>query len=839
MSIAPFEVFYMSFFDRVSTKVRYLINGKQIKDLTINEKKKFIVDCLVDSRTVKVKKITEIKTTREDEMREEMLDENTLPVELDVIFQEFFMKSDGSMIPKEQQIDLISSSLRSIPDTILDVNSKSIFLQTYFGKFRGNFLENITDVAYDESLPALRATTRKTNKLGLGINVLEYNAATKHKIDNSSFIILTVGLLKNYGDSKIEKELSEIQRDYFELDYESAIKKILNVVNTLKSNNKNDQNLTKVCNSVINALKKCYEVKPSKNDPRRFYENKLSQYMLGEYYEGGKLQSVDKLSRALLGTPTVSPEEVEKSIASISDLPELSTMKVSGEKQFNFITKLKHSSPKYLSKDRINRPGIVARELETMGEELGDSVWSVNLGALKANSPNYPDEISIQNLRNRPVDSVQTESMGGKGYSEQNKRQRAAFISSISGHIFATIANLLFYIDSVKNKIPKNELQKDINNFLLANVGTYIKRGYHSAHELIDVLREPNIKKEFKKRGIKIDVNFEDILFDNAMNATLPYAKNLGLKETLHVELVEKIKEKIISFSEKLGKETKSDRENKIPKMAVEFYEYLSRKERSTSDEEILKLISQEKNKLITKFPEIGSELKSKTKSEQELKEKKSGELKTIHEKYGKSSDVYAIERMIDALDISKESLGQEVKDSFFKAIINYLKENKIITEQNNIVAEKIKNSLESNFYLDSSNKDRGLGGLIKTVLSDMRTIPDLKISDESIKMIEQILNDETKKNEDKLKYYSEVDRLITLTLTGTASNRPSITELSSLLSRMQQKVEENKKLKAQQIEHKLTATPYLEIKMKEEQKKEKKEEEQIDLKSRLEPKNP
>ena len=110
-----------------------------------------------------------------------------------------------------------------------------------------------------------------------------------------------------------------------------------------------------------------------------------------------------------------------------------------------------------------------------------------------------------------------------------NNRYYAAYVGSVSGHACEIVGMLDKYI---KHNQKNQKLEEDLHLFLVQLVAVYIKRGYHSALEIIDVLHDPPIQDLFNQYGVTINLdqyfNCEEAasFFEYAMNDALAYTKH-------------------------------------------------------------------------------------------------------------------------------------------------------------------------------------------------------------------------------------------------------------------------------------------------------------------------
>ncbi len=447
-------------------------------------------------------------------------------------FLELLIKSsETEPLEKQEVIEILRGAIKSIPDTEVSVKAKHDFIAEYFDFYK----KSLTDIAYDESLQALLKP-----KIITSINLNTYKEAFKGEVNYSDYTVLSVGMLRELSktNTQLNKQIEAVEKEYFEHDYEKCLEMVTKICSDLKTTG--EPQAIAVANAILDAQKKCVDVDPAQNDTKRYFNTKLSQYILGKTKDLAFLNSINTISQRLLSKRVTSSTEAEEAIASIAELPNTAELITR-----DFI--LRAGSPKYQIKDRMIREGFENREDEALSGEISQiDLLSFNLGQLRSNSPNFRDELAMHAIRNRIVD-VNRPREGQSGYTATEKRWRDTFISSISGHTFYTVAVLERYMRNYRNSaLPRGEkdpiLERDINNYLIAYVGTYAKRGYHSIHEVLDVLREPNIIQVFKDFGVTLNVAISPTILRYAMNDTLAYSKALSIKNVAQEVLKSKIK---------------------------------------------------------------------------------------------------------------------------------------------------------------------------------------------------------------------------------------------------------------------------------------------------------
>ena len=327
--------------------------------------------------------------------------------------------------------------------------------------------------------------------------------------------MLTLGLLQgSLSGQPVHLELNHIRQLYLNTDYEKAIEKIKEVAD------KHQSVLGIHLNNLIgNKSGQLVEVDIHKNYPRRFFENRLAQLHSGLQCN---LESIDTISQHILKKPVRNAEEAEYAILNISE-----DMSNALEIEMR-VDDLKGQSTWYSMKDRFDKRGFSDKAMESVGEVHKEEVYSRNKGMLNSNAPNFYDELTEREIRNRVVDVASIYGEDVPGYSYSNPR--GAFSGSFSGHCFKIVATLEMYM---KEHIGDKNLTTDINNFLKSVVTSYISRGYHGFYEMTDVLKEPHIQKVFQDSGVELDLKWLDNIVDKASKDSQEYTKTLCLKKVV------------------------------------------------------------------------------------------------------------------------------------------------------------------------------------------------------------------------------------------------------------------------------------------------------------------
>lgn len=348
-------------------------------------------------------------------------------------------------------------------------------------------------------------------------------------VDPSEFIILMLGLIQQLinkpeeekqSRSNLELELQKIRVAYLITDYETALQCIKNIVEQHSS--KINEAYHKLIDGktisqlILNKLENpLLDIDIYTNHSRRFFENRLSAIYIykRDHFQASLVASLDRVSRFLFTKPVKSIQDVKRAINLIAN-----TSREEGAE----LEILKSKTSLYSKKDRRRKNGIDSK--------IG-TIFSRNRGVLTSNSPNFFNEISGVDLKNRVPDRGYI--IGNpRGYSLTNKRH--AFAGSISGHAYSAIFNLRRYM--ICNGADIN-LSNDINLILEALVFEYIHLGYHSYAEMMDVFSQAEILFLFKLYDVNLDLEFAHQYLEEALNETRQYTKTLCLKRTMSDEL--------------------------------------------------------------------------------------------------------------------------------------------------------------------------------------------------------------------------------------------------------------------------------------------------------------
>ncbi|HAU0241045.1 TPA: lpg2527 family Dot/Icm T4SS effector [Legionella pneumophila] len=343
------------------------------------------------------------------------------------------------------------------------------------------------------------------------------------KLDESDFILLSVKYLEKSLGKKKEFSVffEDIEKLYFKQNYKEAIEKILDFCK------KNESLLSEQVVQRLAEVAPRLKSNPKDNESRRLYETLYADHLESVIKQESDLSVFNELRDSY---NAVKPEYAVTHETEIKNLDEA--------KQFilsfvmlndNVELPLKAQSARYPKKDRSR-------------EELGNTP-SANPGIMKPNSPNFTD--NLVPVRDVPKIAINEKVVGG--YSKT--KPTTPFVASLSGTTYSLMVVLTDYIE--KHKTDK-DIEKKVNQIINLWISSYIKEGYHSYSEVVDVLTEPFLQSIFDKANIKLNYGVLDDTHAEFRKAQ-DYVFGLTIRSSMHHELQERFKNK-----EKLQEEVKN-----------------------------------------------------------------------------------------------------------------------------------------------------------------------------------------------------------------------------------------------------------------------------------------
>ncbi|HAT1595979.1 TPA: hypothetical protein JAN72_07805 [Legionella pneumophila] len=470
-------------------------------------------------------------------------------------------------------LTILMNAFQSIPELSLDSKTGTLSMKTKKAllplliekvdtSIAKSIMSQLTDISFDSVLPAFRPSIGDPSYQKTNISLSKYLSLVGDKTDISEFLILTISLFSSLkiGDKGFLQELST---DYLFVRYDDCLNKIME---KLKEKKVIEQLGQREVQKIMEASTNLKPFNPMRNDPRRFFETRLAQYINGlshsektleidltkecmepedEELRDNTLKACNKILQFFLGDcgRVDTPREMEQKICIFANGYK-DTSKFT-KKEVEFITGVLHHAEAHKGRDRVGRKestGIKERKFETDSEKVGSDVWNCGGGVMKGCSPVFYDA-QREPMRNMLVDSstVAPNNEDGKQWFWNNSRQYSSYVGSISGHTCNIVGMLTKYMAEYKED---PDLQSDINLFLIQVIGVYAKRGFHAMLEVIDVLHDPYVQDIFKEYGVKVNLysyfkeNPELAGFlQHAMNDATTYTQALVNKEHVRVAL--------------------------------------------------------------------------------------------------------------------------------------------------------------------------------------------------------------------------------------------------------------------------------------------------------------
>lgn len=404
---------------------------------------------------------------------------------------------------------ILKHAMQMIPDTFLSIDEKRKICEL----ISPSLVKKIDRYAYHESVKPLALYKAESKGKIKDSEILKIRG---DHIDISEFILLCRGVFSNkLEDPKNKEKLDEVLELYQSLKYDEAVVLLEQIMY---------QNISMIGKEVFNYFKKLLRknispVVSERNYSRRFYENRLAQYYLGDV----NLDSFNKISHQVIGIEVKTHEQVLKAVMDIFNEWDPGFMN-----RYGVLSAL---SQGYKRRKRKLREHFDYDE-SGVGKLLGEKVYSRNPGLMVSMQPALLDELTHQSLRNKVVDKYRLDSKD----SYAPDRMHAAYAASISGHTFYMVAVLESYMEK-NSKDPM--LSQDIHNYIKAFIGSYVGAGYHGFHEVLDVFHEPHILKIFEKYNVFLNLKCPEKILQQAAADTQEYTKNICSKRSLHSELLE------------------------------------------------------------------------------------------------------------------------------------------------------------------------------------------------------------------------------------------------------------------------------------------------------------
>ncbi len=327
-------------------------------------------------------------------------------------------------------------------------------------------------------------------------------------LDESAFLLVAANLLEKKLGSKhgFIDFLAKLKTQYFHQDYQGALESLRQYAK------KHEDVLGAVFVQALVDKSMQLTSNPNENTTRRFFETIYAQNLDKQAQEISDFSVFHDLNGVY---NRVKPEFVEDVQTKIENYEQARKLMLAFEIMNDSIELgLKDQSSLYKKKDR-NRA------------ELGDVLIS-SPGIMRSTAPNYADKL----VEAHKMPKIEMDPNKKTGYSHSNPQ--TPFVASVSGTTFTLMVVLTEYVKEHKDD---TNLQANINQIINFWNATYIKEGYHSIRELVDVFNEPHIKKVFTDANVTLDFCQRDA-FDAAFAEAQSYAVQLANRSVMHEELI-------------------------------------------------------------------------------------------------------------------------------------------------------------------------------------------------------------------------------------------------------------------------------------------------------------
>jgi hypothetical protein len=336
-------------------------------------------------------------------------------------------------------------------------------------------------------------------------SLLNLNA---ENLDESSFLLIAAKLIENIlGEERVANFLASFKRLYFQQNYPEAFASLHQFCT------QHEKALGAAFVQTILIKSSQVRSDPMENPSRRFFETMYAQSADNEYQQQQDFSVFEDLKKVY--------NEVKPGFALA-----LQTDVDNYEKARNLLLafQIMNDSIELLLKGKSS----VYKKKDRNRAELGSTLTS-NPGIMKSTAPNFADKVVVAHEKPKITIDPNIE----EGYSKNNPR--TPFVASISGTTFTLMVVLTEYI---KQHQKDPNLQQKLNQIVNFWNATYIKEGYHSIKELVDVFEDPHIQQFFTEANISLNFCQQNAL-DEAFVKAENYALALANRSVMHQELTE------------------------------------------------------------------------------------------------------------------------------------------------------------------------------------------------------------------------------------------------------------------------------------------------------------
>lgn len=402
---------------------------------------------------------------------------------------------------------IVMNAMSRIPDTLIGFQAKVDLSKEISPAVQG------LRVAYAEFVES-----RQYEASSGIVSVIDFKkVCANNNIDKGDYILLCLGLVQPLVESSrdVRDYVNDIRYYYLDSNYDAAIHLIREMAqaDSLLGRKKSE--------AILNAGASIRPINKGKHYSRRFFENRLIAFSQAEFND---YVSVNDIARDYLPGQFNAATNMPDLIRLVSALGELSD-----DDLYKRMEELQARSSGWRSRGRQKKHKMYSRHEELQGKH-SRSIFSHNPGVMKSSQPNYPDELTREQIRNAPTD-VHTYDINALYVST---KPNSIFVTSLSSHAIFLIALLEDYI---KKHQSDPELEYDVNSFVKAMVIANVSGGYHSMHEVLDAFADPAVVDIFTHNGIRVNVAWSDDVLQAAFKDSQEYTKTILLRRAATIEI--------------------------------------------------------------------------------------------------------------------------------------------------------------------------------------------------------------------------------------------------------------------------------------------------------------
>lgn len=370
-----------------------------------------------------------------------------------------------------------------------------------------------------------KASSRLLNQQARNTRKNLHRLSTNH-MDYSQYIFFALEVICQYMSSQSEIELrSSINLQYFLSNYDSCVRLIITAA--AKHTPTNVQKI------LITAVEQASS-DPQRAYSRRYYDHCYSLH-LKDVINGSHHSSLDRFAHVIAAASPKHLTACQGNCKDYNSIVEIfKASRTVGDESADILRDqddLRSKSPLYAEKDRGPKKTVIC--------------CSAHCSVFTAHQPLPRDLVEdnpeIETNRIADAFTIKGETDVRHGFSRNHAN--TPFVNSVSGSMYTLMIWLQRFINHYEQTISHDCIQRDINNIITTFCVVALQQGYHSMHELLVVLDQPEVIELFKTRGydISAQVVFNHDLATNAMRNTLKYSDQLRAKIEAETEFRAKI----------------------------------------------------------------------------------------------------------------------------------------------------------------------------------------------------------------------------------------------------------------------------------------------------------